>query len=101
MNIYYNKLEKDPTLTKYFQGKNLDEFKRQLTDFLVMAFTGPQKYKGRDMFSAHYRLGITHKEFDKASSHLIDTLSEIGIGKDVINDIDIFFNSYRKRIVEE
>lgn len=50
--------------------------KQRLTDFLVQAFGGPQRYKGEDMKTAHEGFDITQAEFDALAADLLAVLEK-------------------------
>lgn len=57
--------------------------------FLTYAFGGSSKYSGKDLFTAHGHLlrdsGLSLVHFNLVATHLLDTLAELGIKKDLVS----------------
>ena len=56
---------------------------------MAWAFGGPDRYKGRDLRSAHAPLvarGLTDVHFDAVATHLASTLRELGVADALIDE---------------
>jgi len=57
---------------------------------MTVAFGGPDKYRGRDLRTAHAALvkdkGLSDVHFDAVAGHLKATLVELGVPPDLINE---------------
>jgi hemoglobin len=79
VNNFYERLLADPVLGPFFGGKVGDRHRRYVVTILAEALGGPEKYRGPDIAGAHHGLGISDAHFDRAASHLVATLDELGV----------------------
>jgi hemoglobin len=66
---------------------------------LVQALGGPALYPGRDMKTAHAHLGITGDQFERMLEHLVASLREVGVARDVIERATVDLGAYRRLVV--
>jgi hypothetical protein len=65
----------------------IDGFKQNLADFLVMVYGGPNNYQGASMAVAHTGLGITSDQYDYfIASVVVPALSDNGVASDDITN---------------
>jgi hemoglobin len=55
--------------------------------FLSQALGGPKQYSGASMSAAHARLAIEQRHFDSVAAHLVETLRDLGVPKDIIDEV--------------
>lgn len=82
VNIFYRKVLGDTTLSKFFEGVDMDKQLAKQKAFLTMAFGGPNEYSGRDLTSAHAALvkkGLDDSHVDAVLGHLQKTLQELKV----------------------
>ena len=89
VDLFYKKVYGDKDLQPFFE--NVDRLKQSEKQraFLTMAFGGSSDYSGKDMRQAHAHLvkrGLNESHFDKVVSYLGETLSELGIDPDKIQE---------------
>jgi hemoglobin len=84
---FYTRVLGDPQLTGYFEGTDIRRLKSHQRAFLSAAIGGPEPYLGRNMREAHARLEITPGDFDRVVSHLVATLSSLGVPEATIGEI--------------
>ena len=84
---FYQRVLADPALAPYFEGVDIDRLKRHQRAFIGMALGGPVAYAGRDMKAAHAGLDVTAEAFASVVSHLVDTLTMLGVPGDTIATI--------------
>ncbi|ORB29924.1 group I truncated hemoglobin [Mycolicibacterium parafortuitum] len=84
---FYRRLVADPDLTHYFDGVAMNRLKTHQRSFIAAALGGPEPYLGRSMREAHSHLAITAEHFDRVVAHLADTLTDLGVGADIIEQI--------------
>lgn len=80
-----------------------DEFKAGYK-FMVTAWSiektgGPACYPGRDMFEAHKNLGLSEYEFDVTAHEIRNTLYQLGVPRQEVNDFMDIIESYRAQVV--
>jgi hypothetical protein len=76
------------SFTNYLKNASMaevDTFKKNLLDFLVMAYGGPNNYKGKDMKTAHTGLKITKEQYTAFLTQVVvPALTKVGVdGKDI------------------
>ena len=89
VDIFYKKVINDTALSPFFDGISMDRQKKMQKAFLTVAFGGPNKYSGKGMRAAHARpvaIGLNEKHFDKVASHLQNTLLELSVPYDLIQE---------------
>jgi hemoglobin len=84
---FYQRVLADPELTGYFEGTDLARLKSHQRSFIAAAIGGPEPYLGRNMAEAHARLHIKPAHFDVVVTHLVDTLSALGVPATTIEAI--------------
>lgn len=84
---FYDRLLDDPTLNRFFHGKDMGIMKRHQALFISQALGGPKKYAGRDMFQAHKDLRIDDAGFTGTVGHLVTVLQEVGVGQGEIDQV--------------
>lgn len=100
VDLFYDKVLADDVLAPYFAGTEMKRQKSHMRAFLAVALGGPSLYAGRDMAAAHHGLGVTDLAFDHVVTHLVDTLTELGVPADVIGEIGAKILPLRGQIVE-
>ena len=90
VELFYTKVLGDSSLAYFFDGVDMARVKNMQKQFLTIAFGGPHSYKGRGLQDAHRRLvaseGLRDIHFDKVIIHLSDTLSELGVSQELVNE---------------
>jgi hemoglobin len=97
---FYEKVWSDPDLVSYFKGVDPDKLKRHQRAFMTTALGGPRPYTGRKMNVAHAGLAVTDEAFDRVVEHLVETLSELGVAAEIIEQIGAALAPLRADIVE-
>ncbi|MGY1618768.1 group 1 truncated hemoglobin [Geodermatophilus sp. SYSU D00691] len=96
---FYERVVGDPQLAPYFDGVDLRKLRGHQTALLVQVTGGPAAYSGRDLASAHARLGITPEDFDKVVEHLVATLTSFGVSAEDIGTVGEVLGAHRDEIV--
>jgi truncated hemoglobin YjbI len=84
---FYVHVLQDPLLAPFFQNAEMVRLKRHQLAFLSQALGGPQRYSGVSMAKAHERLHIEQRHFDAVAGHLVETLRELGVGAETIDEV--------------
>src|SRR5262245_25951513 len=87
VDMFYDRVLGDPVLAPYFDGVDVRRVKAHQRAFLSAAIGGPQLYQGRSMEAAHSGLDITPDAFGPVVTHLVATLTELGVPEATISDI--------------
>lgn len=98
---FYMRVVHDPQLGHYFEGVEMWRLQRHMVAFLVQATGGPRQYDGRDMATAHSRLRITSRDFDRVAGHLVGTLQDFGVGPQDVDAVVAAIGPLKPAIVNE
>lgn len=89
VDLFYKKIYADKDLLPFFDNIDRDKQAEKQRAFLTMAFGGDAEYNGKDMRTAHAHLvkrGLNEEHFNKVVAYLGETLSELGIDQDKIQE---------------
>jgi len=95
----YGRLIADPELSKFFPAGVGEVHRGFVITLLGQALGGPQRYRGPDLVAAHRGLGITDAHFTQTAVLLDDTLDELGVPRDLIDQIIGIVATLRPAIV--
>ena len=70
----------DPRIASYFAAADMPRLRGHLIDQIGQASGGPERYRGRDMKTAHAGMGIDAAAFDALLEDFTLTLEARGIG---------------------
>jgi len=84
---FYVRVLADARLAPFFTSTDLNHLKAHQRAFIAAAIGGPEVFGGRDMASAHARLGIGEGDFDAVVGHLVGTLTGLGVPEDTLGQI--------------
>jgi hemoglobin len=98
---FYRRVLADPELAGYFTGVDVDRLKTHQRMFIAAAVGGPAAYRGRPMREAHAGLHIRDADFDRVVSHLVATLTSLGVSGRIIGMVADVLGPLREQIVEE
>ena len=84
---FYARVLADARLAPFFTSTDLNHLKAHQRAFIAAAIGGPEVFGGRDMASAHARLGIGEGDFDAVVGHLVGTLTGLGVPEDTLGQI--------------
>ena len=99
VDLFYQKQTTDPRVRGYFRGIDLSKLRCNQKAFLAKVFGGPDNYKGRDLKSSHAALYIPNVHFDAVAENLIETLHDLKVPQELIDEIKIIVESTRKDCV--
>ena len=83
----YERLVNDRLVKKFFRDVDLSRLKKQQVAFFGQALGGPKSYSGPDMKTAHRRLEIEQRHFDRVAKHLAATLAGLGAPAEAIEEV--------------
>jgi hemoglobin len=96
---FYEKVLADPLLKGYFRGVQMSKLYKNQADFFCAALGQPDAYRGRDMRTVHAGMNIGDAEFDAVAGHLVQTLTEMGVDQEKINQVVSLIAPLRSEIV--
>lgn len=89
VEVFYDKVMGDSDLKPFFEGVDMGRQKGKMKIFLTYAFGGTPNYSGKNMREAHKRLvqeGLNEFHFNKVMEHLGNTLKELNVPNDLIQE---------------
>lgn len=87
VDAFYGRVLADPTLAPLFEGVDMARQRGKQRVFLAYAFGGPVRYQGKDLRAAHAHLDLTEAHFAAVAGHLQDTLVELGVPSELIEEV--------------
>ncbi|MCR4319426.1 MAG: group 1 truncated hemoglobin [Candidatus Brocadiaceae bacterium] len=102
VDLFYKKVLTDNRINHFFKDINLAKQSQRLKAFLAYAFGVPNKYTGRPLREAHARLvkkGLNDSHFDAVLENLGNSLKELGVSEDLIEEAAKIAESVRNDIL--
>ncbi len=100
VEIFYTRVLADERIQHYFQGVDMIQQKGKQKAFLTVAFGGPAHYTGKDMRAAHAHLpGLNDTHFNAVAENLQATLVDLGVKKELIDQVLAIAESTRKDVL--
>jgi hemoglobin len=97
----YAKIFTDPDLEDFFRKTDKEHQKEMQRQFLTYATGGSNEWKGKNMKSAHIGRGIRNEDFDRVCSHVINTMKELGVNDELINEVANLLLPLRPDCIDE
>ncbi len=99
---FYEKIANEKRLAPFFENVNLLRQIDKQRAFMKMAMGATEIYKGRSLRDAHRPLlkkGLNDSHVDIFIGHFADTLRELGIAEDLLQEAVARANSYRNDVL--
>jgi len=87
VDIFYKKVLADKGINHFFSSTNMKVQAGKQKAFLAYAFGCPMAYTGKKMREAHAHMNLTNEHFNAVAGHLVDTLKELKVGQDLIDEV--------------
>ncbi|MFP6728587.1 MAG: group 1 truncated hemoglobin [Alphaproteobacteria bacterium] len=90
VDLFYRKVLNDARVSQNFEDIDMDEQRTKQKSFLTMVFGGPYDYTGQSLRDAHKDLvddGLNDSHFNVVAVHLQNTLDELGVPSDLVNQV--------------
>ena len=84
---FYDLVLADPQVAPFFTGVDMAALKRHQVLLISQVMGGPASYDGRDLKTAHARLGIGANDFAAVVAHLVTALQEASVPDEVIGRV--------------
>jgi hemoglobin len=95
----YVRLFSDPELSRYFPAGISDRHRAYVVTLVGEALGGPERYRGPDLAAAHQHLRISDAHFDQTAAYLDAVLDELGVPRELTDQIIGIVASLRPHIV--
>jgi len=101
VDVFYQQLLDDPTVSHYFGGKELVRLKAHQRALVTVALGGvSETYTGRMMGPAHAGLNITDEAFDTICEHLEAVLLAAGVAPRTVAKVMAILEPLRPDVVQ-
>lgn len=87
VDIFYRKVLADDRINSFFDTTDMEAQHVKQKAFLTMAFGGPNNYTGTDMRKAHEKMNLTEDHFNAVAECLVNTLKDLNVNENEINDV--------------
>ncbi|MHB8642295.1 MAG: group I truncated hemoglobin [Gaiellaceae bacterium] len=99
LDRFYPKVLADPTMSRFFDGVDIEDLKKRIGSFMAMALGGQSDYRGPALRDVHGRMGISDETFDRFVGCFEGILTELGAGTDQITQVLVILNGARGEIL--
>jgi len=102
VDIFYRHILEDKSINQFFDNTDMDAQRAKQMSFLTMAFGGPNNYSGKAMREAHAPLvenGLNENHFNAGAGHLQDTLKELEVPDNLIQEVMAIAGSTRDDVL--
>lgn len=102
---FYDKVLQDARIKHFFEGVDMTKQRGHQKLFLTYAFGGLPEYSGKSMRKAHQHLveekGLNDTHFDAVIELLGETLKELNVPDDLIDEVAQIGESTRKDVLNK
>lgn len=102
VDLFYRKVLSDDRISHFFDDVDMDKQIGKQKAFLTMAFGGPHHYSGLDMRRAHAHLvarGLNDSHFNAVAENLGNTLLEMGVAQNLVDQVLAIAESTRNDVL--
>lgn len=96
---FYTRVLADDDLRPFFKGTSMAKLHAMQHEFFAMATGGPLAYTGRPLAHAHHGRGITPQHFARFTSHLVETLLDMGATREEVDEVIQRINASMNEVV--
>lgn len=84
---FYDRVVADPALAPFFKDTDMKAQHAKQVSFLSFVLGGTEQWRGKSMRDAHKHLDLNDGHFTAVARHLQETLVELGVEEDVIQQV--------------
>jgi len=84
---FYDRVLADPVVNHFFKNTNMSFQRKHQKNFITYATGGSNVYAGKNMREAHKDMGLEDIHFDHIKMHLGDTLTDLGVQSDLVDNV--------------
>ncbi len=102
VDVFYRKVLSDYRINRFFDNVDMEKQAAKQKAFLTMAFGGPNNYTGEDMRRGHahlVKMGLDDSHFDAVMENLTNTLSELGVAQNLIDQVSALAETTRNDVL--
>lgn len=101
VDMFYQKVLNDDRVKHFFANTDMAQQKNHQKAFMTYAFGGKDKFSGRNMRESHKDLvdnmGLTDIHFDAIAQNLVETLKELNVSQENIDEVVKIVGSVQHR----
>ena len=99
VDIFYQKVITDPIVGHFFAQIDMERQAGKLKGFLAYAFGAPMNYDGKSMRQAHAHMQLQEAHFNAVAGHLVDTLHELNVSQDLVDEVVVVAMSVKDEVL--
>ena len=102
VDVFYKKVLEDYRINRFFGNVDMERQAAKQKAFLTMAFGGPSHYSGKDLRAGHSKLvkmGLDDSHFNAVLENLEATLIELGVAKELIEQVNALAETTRNDVL--
>lgn len=103
VDLFYDKIITDARINHLFDGTDLKRQRAKQKAFMTYAFGGAPTYSGLSMRKAHEKLvrekDLNEGHFNAVAENLVETLRELGMQQDLIDEIMTLVGSTKQDVL--
>jgi truncated hemoglobin YjbI/predicted pyridoxine 5'-phosphate oxidase superfamily flavin-nucleotide-binding protein len=102
-DVFYRKVLQDDLVARFFEDVDMESQRLKQKSFLTMAFGGPYRYSVSDLRDSHRPLiekyGLSDRHFDRVCEIFRETVTEMNIPPDQIEEMMAILESTRDAVL--
>lgn len=98
VDTFYDRVLADEELAPFFEHTPMEKLRRMQFEFFSAALDGPQTYSGLGLAHAHQGRGISVKHFQHFVQHLLETLKDLGLSRQDVDEVISRISTYVNEI---
>ena len=103
VDVFYTKVLAEERIKHFFEGVDMKRQARHQKTFLTYALGGVSSYSGKTMRTSHKylveKLGLNDGHFDAVIENLAETLTELGVAPELIQETAGIVESTRSDVL--
>ncbi|EER11423.1 Cyanoglobin, putative [Perkinsus marinus ATCC 50983] len=99
VELFYKKNLSDDRIKEVWAKTDMNKLKDHQRSFLTYVFGGSNNYTGRSMRAAHAGYNITDAQFDAVVENLTNTMKELGIPQEYVDQVNAIAKSEHDDVV--
>lgn len=103
VDLFYDKVLDDYRISRFFETVDMERQRAKMLAFMTYAFGGAPNYSGASMRKAHEKMvtndGLNEEHFEAVVEILAETLIEIGVSQDLLDEVLTIVNSTRNDVL--
>lgn len=102
VNIFYSHVMNDERIAHFFRWVDMETQSYKMKTFLAHAFGAPINFSGKSLKESHSHLlkaGLNDAHFDAVLENITNTLRELGIAEELIEQVKKVAEGTRKEIL--